>query len=145
MNVKNSEFDEKNSQKKEYNEKYSESHEDDQKSNMLMNFIEYDNQNNELYYEEITINSEKKYETFAEFIEIEAFCIKCKTIFSFKNKLHKHLKENCKVVKSKKKDNEKSMKFIKIIVSKTFYASKSIIIKFTTFTMNKNYELTFRK
>ncbi len=100
--MKDSEFDQKDSQEKKYNEEYSKSHENDQKSNVSINFAEYDDQNNELYYEEITVNFEKKYETFAEFVEIEAFYIKCKKIFSFKNKLHKHFKKSCKVIEFKK-------------------------------------------
>jgi hypothetical protein len=62
---------------------------------MSINFVEYDEQDNELYYEEITIDLKNKYETFVEFVKIEISCITCKKVFSFRNKLHKHLK-NCK-------------------------------------------------
>ncbi len=94
------EFDEENSHKKKYNDEYSESHEHDQKFDITMNFAENDDQSNKLYCEEVTIDSENKYESFVEFVEIEAFCIKCKTTFLFRNKLHKHLKMSCKAMKS---------------------------------------------
>jgi hypothetical protein len=88
----------KYSHENEYEEKYSQVNRD-QDLDVSINFADYDEQDNELYYEEITIESENKYETFAEFVEIEAFCIKCKTMFSFRNKLHKHLKMSCKATK----------------------------------------------
>jgi hypothetical protein len=89
--INESEFDQKCDQK-EYQKKYSQK---EQNQDVSMNFAEYDNQKNELYYEETAINSDEKYETFTEFVEIEISCITCKKVFSFRNKLHKHLK-NCK-------------------------------------------------
>jgi hypothetical protein len=138
--VKDSNLNEKNSYEKKYQKNYQESQKNDQELNMSTNFVEFDDQRNELYYEEIFVNSEKKYEIFAEFVEIEASCITCKKVFSFRNKLHKHLK-NCKstikiekIKKSaQKKINEKSIMI------------KSIIVKSTIFIANKNYELIFRK
>jgi hypothetical protein len=98
MNMRDSEFDEENLHEKKYEKNCSKSYENDHDTNMSINFVEFDDQKNELYYEKITVNSKKKYETFAEFVEIEIFCIICKKIFSFRNKLHNHLKSNCKLV-----------------------------------------------
>jgi hypothetical protein len=140
MNVKDSNLNEKNSYEKKYQKNYQESQENDQESNMSINFVEFDDQKNELYYKEISVNSEKKYETFAEFVEIEASCITCKKVFSFSNKLHKHLK-NCKptirIEKIKKSAQKK--------ISEKSIMIKSIIVKSTVFTAKKNYELVFRK
>ncbi len=150
----------KYSHENEYEKKYS-SENQNQDWDVSVNFVDYDDQSNELYYEKITMNSDEKYETFAKFVEIEVFCIKCKKIFSFKNKLHKHLKKDCKTMKSAKAVHEKfvqsiektdsktfrsaSMKSTDMTDSKIFISTNSIIMKFTTFTSNKNYELTFRK
>jgi hypothetical protein len=125
----------KYSHEDEYEEKYSQKNRD-QKLNVSINFAEYDDQENELYYEESTINFKEKYEIFAEFVKIEASCITCKKVFSFRNKLHKHLK-NCKSAKVEK---------IKKTTSSFQKKSKrSIIMKFTTFTSNKSYDLAFQK
>jgi hypothetical protein len=126
----------------EHDEEYLQKEQD---QNVSINFAEYDDKSNELYYEEIAMNSEKKYETFVEFVEIEVSCIKCKKIFSFRNKLHKHLKKNCQAIKSTKFIREKSVKSTNIKDSKTFAVTKSIIVKFTASTSDKDYELTFRK
>ncbi len=128
----------KNSEKDEYNEKYSQKK---QNQNIFVNFAEYDDQKNELYYEEIFVNSKKKYEIFVEFVEIKIFCIKCKKIFSFRNKLHKHLKKDYQTTKMTKSVREKFVKSI----TETFIVTHSIIVKFTAFTSNKEYDLTFRK
>jgi hypothetical protein len=125
----------KYSHENEYKEKYSQKNRD-QELNVSINFAEYDDQENELYYEESTINSEEKYEIFAEFVEIEASCITCKKIFSFKNKFHKHLK-NCKFARIEK--------IKKTTSSSQKKSKKSIIMKFTAFTSNKSYDLAFRK
>jgi hypothetical protein len=139
--MRDSEFDEENPNEKKYEKNCSESHENDHDTNMSINFAEFDDQENELYYDEITINSKEKYETFVEFVDIEAFCIKCKKIFSFKNKLHKHLKKDCQTMKITKSVREKFVKSI----TKTFIVTNSTIVKFTTFTSNKEYDLAFRK
>jgi hypothetical protein len=145
MNMRNSEFDEENSREKKYEKDDLESHKNDHDTNMSINFAEFDDQRNELYYNEITSNSEKKYETFAKFVNIEVFCIKCKKIFSFRNKLHKHLKENCQTMKSTKFVREKFMKCAEINDAETFIITKSIIVKFIAFIANKNYDLALRK
>jgi hypothetical protein len=125
----------KYSHKDEYEKNYSQKNRD-QELNVSVNFAEYDDQENELYYEKITINFEEKYESFAKFVEIETSCITCKKVFSFKNKLHKHLK-NCKSTRIEK---------IKKTTSSSQKKSKKLIImKFTTFTSNKSYDLTFLK
>jgi hypothetical protein len=141
--MKKQNLNQKYNQEDEYDEEFSQKKHNQKK--MSINFVEYDDQRNELYYEEVAIESENKYETFAEFVEIEAFCIKCKTIFSFRNKLHKHLKTNCKAAKSIQFDQKKFVKSTKTLNAKTSAVTKSIIVKFTAFTLNKNYELTFRK
>jgi hypothetical protein len=64
----------KYSHEDKYEEKYS-SENRNQDLNVSVNFAEYDEQNNELYYEEITMSSKEKYETFVEFVDIEAFCL----------------------------------------------------------------------
>ncbi len=66
-------------------------------------------------------------------------------MFSFRNKLHKHFKMSCKATKSTQFDQKKFVKFTKILNAETFIVTKSIIMKFTTFTSNKSYELIFRK
>ncbi len=142
--MNDSDLEQKYSQKDEYEKKYSQKNRK-QNLNVSINFAEYDEQNNELYYEEVTMKSENKYETFAEFVEIKVFCIKCKTMFSFKNKLHKHLKMSCKAIKSTQFYQKKSVKSTKILNVERSAVTKSIIMKFTTFTSNKDYELTFRK
>jgi hypothetical protein len=128
----------KDSQKNEYDEKYSQKEHD---RNISMNFAEYDDQKNELYYDEITVNSEEKYEIFAGFVEIEVSCIKCKKVFSFRNKLHKHLKKDCQTMKTRKSVREKSVKSI----TETFTVTHAIIVKSTTSTSDKEYGLAFRK
>jgi hypothetical protein len=132
----------KGSQKDEYDEKYSQK---EQNQDILVNFAEYDDQKNELYYDEITVNSEEKYETFVRFVEIEVFCIKCKKVFSFRNKLHKHLKEDCKTAESVKAIREKFLKSTHTTNSKISISTNSIIVKFTAFTSNKEYDFAFRK
>ncbi len=107
---------------------------------MSINFVDIDDQRNELYYEKFTVNSEEKHETFAEFVEIEVSCITCKKVFSFRNKLYKHLK-NCKSAIKIEKIKKSAQKKI----SEKSIMIKSIIVKSTTFTGNKSYELVFRK
>jgi hypothetical protein len=143
MNMREAEFDEKNSYEKKYQKNYQDSQKSDQKSNMSVNFVEFDDQKNELYYEEISVNSEEKYETFANFVKIEISCITCKKVFSSKNKLYKHLK-NCKsAIKI-----EKIKKFVTLSqqnINEELITTKSMIVKSTVFISNKNYELIFRK
>jgi hypothetical protein len=139
-----SDLKQKYSHEDEYEKKYS-SEDRDQDLNVSVNFAEDDEQGNELYYEEAAIDSEKKYETFAEFVRIEVSCIKCKKVFSFRNKLHKHLKEDCKTIESKKATRDKFVKLIDTSNSRTSDSKTSTIMKFTMFTANKNYELVFRK
>ncbi len=110
---------------------------------MSINFVEFDDQKNELYYEEFTVNSKEKYETFAEFVEIEIFCITCKKIFSFRNKLHKHLK-NCKSTIKIKRIKE-IVSLSQQNISEKLITIKSMIVKSTIFIANKNYELVFKK
>jgi hypothetical protein len=141
--TENSDLNQKYSQKDEYDEKYSQKNHN--QKDMSINFAEYDEQSNELYYEEVTIDSENKYETFVEFVKIEVSCIKCKKIFSFRNKLHKHLKEDYKTIKSTKTIRDKFVKSIDTSDSKTSDLKASTIVKFTTFTSNKSYDLVFRK
>jgi hypothetical protein len=103
-NSKNYQNEKKYLQEKKHNEDVS------------MNFAKYDDHENELYYEEFTANSNEKYETFANFVEIEAFCLQCKKIFSSRNKLHKHLKTECKsksLNKSSIKNSNKNKNFKK--------------------------------
>ncbi len=145
MNMKDSEFDEENLHEKIYEKDCSKSHENDHDTNMSINFAEFDDQRNELYYDEITVNLEEKYETFARFVSIEAFCIKCKKTFLFRNKLHKHLKKNCQMIESTKSMHEKLVKSTDIKNTETFTMTRSIIVKFTAFTSNKEYDLAFRK
>jgi hypothetical protein len=110
---------------------------------MSINFAEYDEQDNELYYEKITIDSKNKYEIFVEFVKIEISCITCKKVFSFRNKLHKHLK-NCKsAIKTEK--IKKSMTLSQHDINEKHITVKLMIMKSTTFIANKNYELIFRK
>jgi hypothetical protein len=131
----------KYSHEDEYEKKYS-SENRDQDLNVSVNFAEYDEQDNELYYEEAAIDSEEKYETFAEFVEIETSCITCKKVFSSRNKLHKHLK-NCKsAIKTER--FKKSMTLSQQNISEKLMM-KSMIVKSTAFIANKSYELVFRK
>jgi hypothetical protein len=143
MNVKDSEFDEKNSYEKKYQKNYQDSQESDQELNMSINFAEYNDQENELYYEKFAINSKKKYEIFAKFVEIEVLCITCKKVFSFKNKLHKHLKECKSAIKIAR--IKKSAIITQENINEKLIIKKSIIVKSTAFIANKDYELTFRK
>jgi hypothetical protein len=131
--MKKPNLDEKYSQEDEYEKDYSQKK---QKHDMSINFAEYDDQENELYYEEISINPEEKYETFASFVRIEISCISCKKVFSSRNKLHKHLKD-CK--------SAKIVKLKKTVSSSSKDLKKSIIVKSTTSVSNKGYELAFRK
>jgi hypothetical protein len=78
--TKKSDLDQKFRYKKKYEKNYSKD-DRDQKMNASVNSAEYGDQENELYYEKSSINSEKKYETFAEFVEIEVSCITCKKSF----------------------------------------------------------------
>ncbi len=138
------EFDEKYSQQeKNYEKKYSEKKNKNQEQDVLMNFARYDDHENELYYEEVIINSKEKYEIFANFVRIEAFCFQCKKVFPFKNKLHKHLKTECKE-KSMNKSLVKNKSFEKNKISRT-KSKKSIIIKFIAFKIDKSYDLTFKE
>jgi hypothetical protein len=136
-----SNLNQKYSSKNEYDEKYSQK--DHNHKNMSINFAEYDEQDNELYYEKVTIDSENKFKTFVEFVEIEISCITCKKVFSFRNKLHKHLK-NCKsAIKTEK--IKKSMTISQPNINEKHITVKSMIVKSTAFIANKNYELVFRK
>jgi hypothetical protein len=143
MNVRDSNFDEENSYEKKCQKNYQESQESVQESNMSINFVEFDDQKNELYYEEISVNSEKKYETFAEFVEIETSCITCKKVFSSRNKLHKHFK-NCKSAIKAEKIKE-TVLLSQQNISEKLMTVKSMIVKSTAFIANKNYELIFKK
>jgi hypothetical protein len=114
---------------------------------MSINFAEYDDHDNEFYYEEFSINSNEKYETFVDFVSIETSCLQCKKIFSSRNKLHKHLKTKCKAKSmnklltkntNKNKNSEKSKMF-------DTQLEKSIIIKSTVFKIDKKYDLVFKK
>ncbi len=104
-----------------------------------MNFAKYDDHENELYYEKFSINSNEKYETFADFVKIETSCFQCKKIFSSRNKLHKHSKIDCKSIKAMNKVKSKMMKSI------STNEEESIIIKFIAFKTDKEYELAFKK
>ncbi len=138
------EFDEKYSQREDdYEKEYSKKKNKDQEEDVSINFAEYDDHDNELYYDEFSINSNEKYETFADFVKIEASCLQCKKVFSSKNKLHKHLKTKCKA-KSMNKSLTKNNNYEKSKISDT-QSKKSIIIKSIIFMIDKNYELTFRK
>jgi hypothetical protein len=128
-NPENYENEKKYSQEKEHNDDVS------------VNFARYDDQENELYYEETTTNSEDKYEIFAEFVSIETSCLQCKKVFSSRNKLHKHLKTKCKSIKATNKAKSKEMKSVSISIDK----EDSIIIKSTAFKIDKKYDLVFRK
>ncbi len=135
-----SEFDEKYSQHEEnYEKKYSEKKNKDQEKDVSINFAEYDDQENELYYEEFSINSKEKYETFANFVRIEASCLQCKKVFSSRNKLHKHLKTKCKL---KSVNKSKNVSHIKNFDN---HVENSIIIKSIAFKTDKEYDLVFRK
>ncbi len=137
-----SEFDDEyQQQEKNYIKKYSEDEKKDQKQDVSMNFAKYDDQENELYYEEFSINSNEKYETFADFVRIEASCLQCKKIFSFRNKLHRHLKIDCKSIKTTNKSKSKVNESISISIDK----EESIIIKFIAFKIDKKYDLVFKK
>jgi hypothetical protein len=143
-----SEFDEKYSQHEEnYEKKYSEKKNKDQEEDVSINFAEYDDHDNELYYEEFSINSKKKYETFADFVDIETSCLQCKKIFSSRNKLHKHLKTKCKEKSMNKLLTKTIDKNMSSENSQTLnkQSEKSIIVKFIAFKTDKSYELTFRK
>jgi CRISPR/Cas system CMR subunit Cmr4 (Cas7 group RAMP superfamily) len=138
MKFENQKNDLKNSKNDRNEKKYlqEEKHNED----VSINFVKYDDQENELYYEEFSINSNEKYETFADLMKIEASCLQCKKIFSFRNKLHKHLKSKCK-----SKFVNKSSKELSHIKNSNNHVENSIIIKSIAFKIDKEYELTFKK
>ncbi len=134
-NSKNSQNEKEYLQKKKHNE------------NVSINFAEYDDHDNELYYEESSINSNEKYETFADFVNIETSCLQCKKIFSSRNKLHKHLKTKCKAKSmnklfTKTTDKNKSSENNQTLDKQS---EKSIIVKSIASKTDKGYDLTFRK
>jgi hypothetical protein len=137
MKSKNQEDYLKNSKNYEHEKEYSQ--EKEHNENMSMNFAEYDDQENELYYEEFTANSNEKYETFADFVEIETSRLQCKKIFSSKNKLHKHLKIDCKSIKTMNKAKSKATKSV------STDKEDLVIIKSIFFKIDKEYDLVFRK
>ncbi len=140
--MKTNQEDQRNSKYENYNEKYQENlkKKNDQEANVSINFAEYDDQENELYYEKFSINSKKKYETFANFVKIETSCFQCKKVFSSKNKLHKYLKTKCK-----SKSVNKSSKNVSHIKNFDNHVENSIIIKSIAFKIDKEYDLAFKK
>lgn len=109
--------------------------------NTSINFVEYDEHDNELYYDEIFMkNSNVKYEIFVEFVNLKSACTKCKKSFLSRNKLHKHLKKNC----DKFTINQIVIKTTSSVQSLAS-SNASIIIKFTAFIADKKYDLAFRK
>ncbi len=145
MKFENQKNDLKNSKNDRNEKKYLQ--EKKHNEDVSINFAEYDDHDNELYYEEFSINLNEKYETFADFVNIETSCLQCKKIFSSRNKLHKHLKTKCKAksmnkLLTKTTDKNKSSENNQIFDKQL---EKSIIVKSIASKTDKSYELTFRK
>ncbi len=81
----------------------------------------------------------KNYETFANFVSIKTSCLQCKKIFSFRNKLHKHLKIDCKSIKTMNKAKSKATKSV------STDKEDFVIIKSIAFKIDKEYDLVFKK
>ena len=90
----------------------------DEKNDQLMkhentvsiNFAEYDQNENELYYEEQTLTKNDFDEIFVDFVDLETKCKHCRKIFFFNNKLHFHLRHDHCI---KKVDKVKRIAFTK--------------------------------
>lgn len=112
---------------------------------MLINFADYDEHGNELYYKESEIveSTHQEDETFVDFVSIEIKCFNCNDVFLFRFKLHKHLRSEC--IKNHSKplvEFEVSAMLAAIEISSN--SKKMNIVSSTVSTKNKEFELAFR-
>ena len=83
-------------QQKTYHEKKKnnfEKSENVSNQNFASNFVDLNENNNEIYYEKQSVNDDK--EVFIEFIKIKFIRKRCEISFAFKNLLHNHI---CKII-----------------------------------------------
>ena len=126
---------------------------------MFINFIEYDEHDNEPYYDKQTTMKKNFDKIFIEFIKFETTCKHCHKIFLSHNKLHYHLRKNQCTKKSlssksivllmhtaSKKTFIKPTKLSEIIIYSTDILDSKLskIIKSFVLTKNLNYDIDFR-
>ena len=111
---------------------------------VFINFAEYDEHDNELYYEKQSIMKKNFDEIFVDFVDFETIYKHCHKIFSFNNKLHYHLRhDQC---------NKKSIQIKKTFTMSAVFMYSADILEFTTSeiiesfvsTKNLNYDINFR-
>ena len=76
-----------------------EENEDTNMKAISVNFASYDEQKNELYYDEQFYDDDFD-EVFVKFVEMKTICKNCHEVFKLNNKLHKHLNEKQCIKKS---------------------------------------------
>ena len=114
---------------------------------MLINFVDYDEHENELYYDESKAamnNFQQKNETFVEFVDIEIKCLNCNDVFSFRIKLYKHLRDECITNCSKFFTTLEVTAMLVEIETSLESLTRFDIVSLTTSTKDKDFELSFR-
>ena len=111
-----------------------------------INFAEYDEHENELYYDEQTIMKKNSDEVFVEFIDFETICKHCHKVFSFNNKLHHHLRHDQCIKKFIQKNDESKIFAIKSIsyAKDDTVSVLSKIIESTISIKDLEYNIDFR-
>ena len=116
---------------------------------MLINFADYDEHENELYYDEsetIAHDIQQEDETFVEFVDIEIKCFNCNDVFIFRSKLHKHLRDECITNCSKFSTKfEVTTMSVEIEISLESHTTrKTKIVSSIVSTKDKGFDLVFR-
>ena len=109
-----------------------------------INFAEYDEHGNELYYEEQSVMKKDFDEVFVDFVDFETTCKHCHRIFSFNNKLHYHLRHdqcNRKSIQVKKTFTMSAVFMYSADISES---TTSEIIESFVSTKDLDYDIDFR-
>ena len=111
-----------------------------------INFAEYDEHENELYYDEQTIMKKDFDKVFVEFINFETIYKHCHKVFSFNNKLHHHLRHDQCIKKFIHKDDESKIFAIESIsyAKDVTVSVLSKIIESTISIKDLKYDIDFR-
>ena len=122
-----------------------EENEDTNMKAVSVNFADYDEQENELYYDKQLYENDSN-EVFVEFVEMKTTCKNCHEIFKLNNKLHKHFnKKQC----IKKSSQKISVNFKIVTIDKTSSdlntkISKSKIIQSSTSIDDLKFDVEFK-
>ena len=116
---------------------------------MPINFADYDEHENELYYDEseaIAHDIQQEDETFVEFVDIETKCFNCNDVFTFRSKLHKHLRDEC-TTSYPKLSTEFEVTTMPVKIETPLEPQttrKTKIVSSTASTKDKDFDLAFR-